>query len=439
MDRLEACFQYLLAMLRFDLTSGDTIPMTESQHEAFRTDIKTAEENTLSTTIKTYGDGNILRITPDNRLAKLAFHDLVDNEANLDPHHAQYLVKTGKCALNSEGYHEVRPSDETTNDKSSEGREVRVIHEGHFRVSFNCLSISKGCKWAAGRGSGKKFGPNRNVDVLLAMPGSRQARSLSATHAVLQIHAVSGVWMLFAGLEEPPTRSTKEVSRNSNLVPVVIEGKDIWHGHPHCLCRPSSRMEIKGMDYLIEFDIDTPEKEHRYLEQRNRVLKAEGILVPDTTISGIPFPSDLSLESAIWRNGIGSGTFGTVWEGFDPRSGGIRAIKRLTIKEEWEYPNVEREIETNVELNNHTGLITLYDWRTSGGNKVINPKYLPMDLYLVLEKGVAFSIHHWIIRKSSDWNHRKMLAHQLVEGLVTIHSLGWMHRDITPMNILYVQ
>ena len=44
--------------------------------------------------------------------------------------------------------------------------------------------------------------------------------------------------------------------------------------------------------------------------------------VPDAGISGIPFETDIRARNlAVFSLGLGSGTFGSVYEAFDPESG----------------------------------------------------------------------------------------------------------------------
>ena len=372
---------------------------------------------------------DILRIIPFNSKAKKAFHDLNVQRDTLDEHHRQYLVTTGKGVLAKENGRRARADGETTNDESEdedEPDETIDVIQGYFRVNLECPCFSGALKWIIGRGSGKRYGPTRNVDILLAVPGSRETRGLKAAHAFLRMHPRSGVWMLYAGQEgEEKTAS------------VQLDGKPIWHHEFHCLSQPRSLLELAGLQFQIQFAIDTPEKESRYVSCRDLKLAAENIRVPCTGISGIPFGSDVKLVSAVLRHGLGSGSFGTVFEGYDPYSGDLRAIKRLSIKTERDRRLTHDEIFAHEALNNHPGIVQLYDWCTSLGGQSMELCQYPFEVYLVQEKGVAFNRVAWSQKQSIDWGLKRNLFRQLLEGLCEIHDKEWIHRDITPMNMLF--
>ncbi|KAL8801118.1 MAG: hypothetical protein Q9182_004670 [Xanthomendoza sp. 2 TL-2023] len=140
---------------------------------------------------------DILRIVPLNTEALKAFDGVAKRSKNgkLDPLHDQYLHITGERSL---GYDKenVRGSSGETTD---EDPEPTMGLGGYYRVSFALPSVSKGPKWVMGRGSGKKFGPNRNVDILLVDPESKGLASLAAAHLYLEIHPHSGAWIIKAG------------------------------------------------------------------------------------------------------------------------------------------------------------------------------------------------------------------------------------------------
>lgn len=72
--------------------------------------------------------------------------------------------------------------------------------------------------------------------------------------------------------------------------------------------------------------------EESYIETRDKAMRENNLEPPTTRISGIPFKSDKKFfDSAIWRHGLGSGTFGSVFEGIEPETGDLRAIKHICV------------------------------------------------------------------------------------------------------------
>ena len=72
------------------------------------------------------------------------------------------------------------------------------INSGYFKVSFDYENVTNSSKWVIGRGSASKDQDKWNVDILLATPGLKYTRGLSAAYIYLRMHPNSGVWMIKA-------------------------------------------------------------------------------------------------------------------------------------------------------------------------------------------------------------------------------------------------
>lgn len=260
-----------------------------------------------------------------------------------------------------------------------------------------------------------KFGPTRNVDIILIAPGTTGYPSLAATHLYLGLHPESGAWRIKAGGA------------------IRVEDEDYNPGEAVYLSRPKTRIELLEMQFAIRFEINGPDTETKYLEERNKMLQKEGFSLPHTDISGIPIQGDMLLDTIVFRHGIGSGSFGSVYEGFSPANGKLRVAKRIILKSVRAVPEVDREIQALQRFKGCPGIIELVEWRTSLNGKNLHVAQYPLDVYLIHDKGVAFDRFDW---DTVSWAKKRLLCYQLLMGLTAVHGAGCMHRDITPMNIL---
>ena len=91
----------------------------------------------------------------------------------------------------------------------------------------------------------------------------------------------------------------------------------------------------------------------------------------------------------MFRQGLGSGSSGIVFEGFDPETGDLRAVKRLVIKKCHTVAMISEEIKANSRASRGCTL-----W-----------KYTPFQ-----EKGMAFNQVNWKNSSCTDWTLRKRLC-----------------------------
>ena len=378
---------------------------------------------------------DFLRLIPFNRTAKLAFSELLDRKiaGTLSGHHFQYIVDSGTGPLHKTINYQARAEGETTDeDCPGEPEAPEIINLGFFKVSFDYENVTQSAKWVMGRGSARKGSDkiNRNVDILLAAPGSQYTKGLLAAHAYLRMHPDSGVWMIHAAPETS--------NRSGDSAPMTIATLDdyeIFNNGFRCLDKPESRLLILDMEFRVQFALTTYTACESYRELRNRKLEEHDIAVPDTGISGIPLKSDIRAQDlAVFSLGLASGTYGTVYEAFDPESGELRVVKVVELKSESAGESLQPEIEMVKQYPNTRGLVRQYGWCNSNWDSTLIVKKYPLNVYLIQRKGKAFNKQSWKDIPAGD---RLKLFQDLLHGLCTIHQRGWMHRDITRQNILY--
>ncbi|KAL8895128.1 MAG: hypothetical protein Q9192_003826 [Flavoplaca navasiana] len=232
---------------------------------------------------------DILRIIPLSSEARRAFDSVVRSKeaGTLHDNHAKYLQITGTAPLNA-------PTDASnqsgvTTDEDNQTRSAgRSVYEGYYSVRLSLIRVAPAPSWIIGKGSGKKFGPTRNVDILLAAPGSGLAASMHAIHAFLALHPQSGVWIL-----RPSTKMTVEDESIEEAI---------------ALYRWKTHFNIGSLHYLIEF--------------RERI---------------------------------------------------------------------EQEIHALRRFNGQDGMLALVDWQIPFNGRELRKASLPVDVYLMHEKGVAFN------------------------------------------------
>lgn len=399
-------------------------------------------------TIPTSNDGGMspdfLRIVPCNSRARLAFSELIDkkNSHELDEHHAQYLIDCGRGPLEKKYALHYKSSDETEDGDWSEGSENREVNLGHFRLNFDKPSLTKTAKWVLGKGSGKKEGtPNRNVDILLAVPRSKYTHGMLAFHAFLKMHPESGVWMIFAAMGSTQVSlNGDDKSPSSPKASVWLDGKKVLAEGFRCLTKLQTPLEIQGMQFTVQFTLETLEAAQNYQRLRDQYLQDQNIQPPRSQISGIPLASDIRVgKLVILSLGLGFGTFGSVYEGFSPISGDLRAVKVIELRKKEAGESLRPELMIGQKFGDTTGLVRQYGWHNSNGDTTLDVDIYPIKIYLVMDLGLAFHEHDWSRYGSKRSTLELRLCQQLLQGLVTMHSAGFMHRDITRQNILFFE
>ena len=416
----------------------DTQVMTSQDFRDWEANTAPGQEKLPKTESPEAKSPDFLHLTPSNSKAKRAFSELLQRkkDGTLSPHHAQYIVDSGKGPLHKKIDYQARSDDETPDDDYPDEPEAsEIVNLGFFKVSFDYEKVTTSANWVMGRGSQRKGGDTakRNVDILLAAPNTKFTKGLLAAHAYLRMHPDSGVWMIHAALE-----STNRSGESAPVVMAMLDDHEIFSNCFRCLDKPESRLSILGMEFRVQFTLTTDSACKSYRVLRNQKLKEHDVDVPDTEITGIPLDSDIRARNlAVFGLGLGYGTFGSAYEGFDPESGELRAVKVIAVKDEAAGRLLQSETDMVKQFPHTRGLVRQYGWCNSNGELALDAKNYPFNVYIVQRKGEVWNQHKWEFTTKEHSLESLKLCQDLLHGLNAIHQEGWMHRDITITNMLY--
>lgn len=122
---------------------------------------------------------------------------------------------------------------------------------------------------------------------------------------------------------------------------------------------------------------------------------------------------------------LGSGGFGTVWEGFDMLLERPVAIKELKLDSELtDTTDALREARATARLN-HPAIVSLYEVVSEG-----------QTIYMINELVRGYTLAQMIERGQLSDNDAGRIGYALCEALTHAHEQGVMHRDVKPSNVM---
>lgn len=141
------------------------------------------------------------------------------------------------------------------------------------------------------------------------------------------------------------------------------------------------------------------------------------------------------------RRLIGAGSFGLVYEVFDPVRNkvlALKALKQTTSDALYRFKREFRSLSDMAERN----LVRLYDLISEGDQWFVSMELVRGSNFIEYVRGAAIEPAEGERQGDADVLPRAdpaRLAHalpQLVTGLITLHGAGKLHRDIKPSNVL---
>jgi len=160
-------------------------------------------------------------------------------------------------------------------------------------------------------------------------------------------------------------------------------------------------------------------------------VASEALSPPSKAVScSAPHAASAASRYERLESNIGEGTYGKVHKARDTRSGQIVAIKKAKVAAmDREVGGIGftalREIKL-MQAVRHPHLMACLDVFADGGVIHLVMEFMDGDLKKVIEDS---SIH---LAEA----HVKCLSRQLLEGLAALHAQWFVHRDVTPTNVL---
>ncbi|MEO8843878.1 MAG: protein kinase [Kofleriaceae bacterium] len=127
---------------------------------------------------------------------------------------------------------------------------------------------------------------------------------------------------------------------------------------------------------------------------------------------------------------LGAGGMGQVFAAYDPQLDRKIALKvlraNLGANAKEARARLKREAQAIAQLN-HPNVVGVYDVGTTGETE---------DVYIAMEFVEGDTLTTWLKRWPRTWREILEVYHQAARGLMAAHSVGLLHRDFKPDNVL---
>ncbi len=161
----------------------------------------------------------------------------------------------------------------------------------------------------------------------------------------------------------------------------------------------------------------------------------------DNTTGGLGVPN---IEDALLQRGfrvrgnkLGEGGFGKVVMAKSEHDGKLYAIKLivpLVHGQSGKYHKRELELLTRLEMSKRNVIKYFGSWILESGHLCIQMELCSVNLLTFIYENEMGGVE--IIKARGSPRFYQQIFVQILNGLVAIHSIGWVHRDIHPGNIL---
>ena len=222
-----------------------------------------------------------------------------------------------------------------------------------YNVSFAALgSIEQvaGPALIIGRGR-PDMSENLGVDVLVACP-EKYPTGVISQHAVLRFAPNSGAFMIGGLSDDDPVHVT--TVDNSRFRELDL-GKHQWR-----VLASGDRFKIGELECTVRFKlpIDGNYKAHCFM--RDKAFEDAGLPAPDHRLPLFPPRGARRIQDYIIYKIIGHGEFGIVSIAIDARSGEIRAVKEVTMKDQYSRNAIRGEADFSASLSVSSKILTSY-------------------------------------------------------------------------------
>ncbi|KAL8911341.1 MAG: hypothetical protein Q9171_003468 [Xanthocarpia ochracea] len=206
-------------------------------------------------------------------------------------------------------------------------------------------------------------------------------------------------------------------------------------GRGHVLYQRSNSFSVGQLHYTLEFADFDHDLYRRFVHERNTLLKALGLPDPHPALSAICRFQDTKRGLTITHGTLSTGKFGIVSAGVTAEYGEPIAIKQHRADNPHDIRRIRREADIGHLFKLEQGLMPTFTiWCEHQSTDVCN--HVPQAIFTSSPLAIC-DFAHFLWSDYSLTVIRDCLR-GVMRGLITLHTAGFMHRDIHMRNVFLV-